>query len=388
MVETKSEQRVEIPRNREYRIEAGEHHRYRTRVVRGLAEVKGAEMVNDKWYVFTNTKTSLFSFTGCEIEVDGECELAYIGERAAYPKIYDIFSKIRPGENVLVLGDGRSTLALTLCNYFVRDHKTVLFTETDTSRGNVFPGTISTSRINTISFGNFKLNTPFCLYYGSREIENTELYELQLRVLAEKNKELLQDKTVSGSVLLGPFTDFGMLDKMVELFGVTRIVVSKNERLYSRIRQRGLEVEVDFVQNSGYVEENKVSRSIKRYFEGEELVEVNNNMALKNVYTPSKIVLGKSGAFTAVKIGEEFVAPDTALPLGATRKVGVVGVEEVELVENAVLAISEAKERDDVATSPVVGFLVCLDESSGKMLSVQPKLPKLSFLIQGTLRYF
>lgn len=420
--------KISIPRNRDFRIEVNESQKFKIRCLLGFAEFKGAELVNDRWYVFTDAKTSIFTFSGCELEYEGECDLFYIGERSSYPKLFDIYSTFKKDERILLIGEGKSTMAITLSNYSIRDKRTVFFGEIDPQKGNIFPGTLSCMKVENITLDQFQLNNPHCLFFGSKEIENMELYEMQMQEIAKKMNTLSDDSTV---ILSAPFIDYNLLDKMIQAFKITQVVVSKDERLYNRLKmqvksnsnkksgeptepeenspqegdilpeedakkiklseappkQLG-EVSISFVSTTGFTYENKVSRSIKRYFNGEIYGEQNDIFSKRAVYTASRIVLNnKNNTFTVVKIGEEFMAPDSALPLGASRKVGVMGVEEVELVENSVLAISEATEQEDVALSPIVGFLVCLDEKKGRVLSIQPKLPKMSFIIQGNIKH-
>lgn len=382
---------IEIARNKDFRIEVNELQKLKIKIIKGLAELKGAELVNNKWYLFTDTKTSIFTFTGCDLEIEGECELAYIGERSNFPKLFDIYNGIVQSKNVkniLILGQGQSTTAITMCNYFIRDQKKILFTELDTSKGNIFPGTLSVMAIRNISINHFSLNNPFCLFYGSKEAENMELYELQMMEISKKAKELIENETdIIGNVVIAPFIDFNSLNKMITQYNINFIIVSKDERLYHRIKPK-IQISINFIPNNGFISENKIIKSIKRYFYGEQLSEVNNNFVFKNIFTPSRIILNnKTHSFSIIKVGEDFIAPDSALPIGANRKVGIIGVEDVDLIENSILAISDATDRDEVALKPVVGFLVCLDEKKGRVLSIQPKLPKMNFLIQGNIKY-
>ena len=100
---------IEIARNKDFRIEVNELQKLKIKIVKGLAELKGAELVNNKWYLFTDIKTSIFTFTGCDLEIEGECELAYIGERSSFPKLFDVYNNIvqsKNMKNILILGQG------------------------------------------------------------------------------------------------------------------------------------------------------------------------------------------------------------------------------------------------------------------------------------------
>ena len=361
-----------IPRNKEFRIEVNESQKFKIKVVKGFAEHKGAELVPNKFYLFSDCKTSIFTFTGCEIVTEGDCDLSFVCEVSMYPKLYDFYSK---EESYLILGDSISTVAITLSNYFIRDIGKINFIELDPSKGNIFPGTLSISKIDEISFNSFKINDPFSLFYGSKDMDNLELYEKQMIKLCEK-----VDKSES-FVALAPFINQSLLDLTISHLKPSKVIVVHNERLFHKINKK--HDNFVYLSNTGYQEENKVNKSINRYFNGEELVEVNDVMTLKSIYSKKTAITNLS----VVKVGEDYVAPDTALPIGADRKVGIVEVEDVDLIENAVLAISDAQEREDVALSPVLGFVVCVDDKKGKVTSVQPKLPKATFLLQSNIFY-
>lgn len=383
-VHVHNENIVKVPRNKAFRFEVNETQKFKVKLVTGLAEHKGAELLSDKFYVFSDIKTSIHTFTGCELEVEGECELCYVSEKSTDAKLYDIYAKEAENietNNILVIGNGSSTTSLTLCNYFVRENKPVTFIELDPSKGNIFPGALTAIEVEKMQFNSFEMsNVINCLFYGSKEVDNIELYELQINAL-------MQNKERNGSrVVLAPFINYLLLDKTIELFNIKKLIVCGDERLHHKIKNSiKSEIHHYFLSTGdAYVHDEKINKSIRRYFNGEELVEVNNAFVLKESLSSSRITLGNP---TVVKVGEDYVAPDTALPLNAKRKLGIIGVEEVDLCENAVLAISEATEKEDLATSPVTGFMVCLDEKSGKMLSSQPKAPKISFLIQSNIKY-
>jgi hypothetical protein len=73
--------------------------------------------------------------------------------------------------------------------------------------------------------------------------------------------------------------------------------------------------------------------------------------------------------------------------LGASRKLDRTDITKSDLVQNSILAISEAASEDQIITSPVAEFIVCLDESKFRVLCTQTKLPKLKYMIQGNFQY-
>ncbi|OQS54426.1 CLP1 [Ecytonucleospora hepatopenaei] len=455
-----------IPRWRELRFEVNDTQKYKIKLIKGLCEHKGMELLPNKYYLFTDMRSSIFTYTGCEVEVEGESELSYISELSSYPKLFNIYNNINNinntnitnninnsnitninssnicnitnninNSNILLIGNGISTTAITLCNYFIRDNKKVLFTELHPGKGNIFPCTLSTIYVNKLSFNTFDItnsnininsninsnininntNTninlinPYCIFYGSKDIDNYELYDVQINALSKYVGDITTNSDIH-NVIIAPYIDNDILNKTIEIFNINRVIVCGDERLYNKLKNINIKnnsnlnntnnkinnntnnnLNNDILNNSyflsmadGYIHNDKINKSIRRYFHGEELVEINNVFQLKEVFSPARITLSNP---VVVKVGEDYIAPDTALPLGASRKLGVVGVEEVDLSENAVLALSECGEKEDLATFPVSAFLVCTDEKKGKMLSVQPKLPKNTFIIQSNIKY-
>lgn len=362
---------VELGRCQEYRIEILESQKVKIMVTAGLAEIKGQELLNDKWYSLSDTRTAIFTFTGAKLRIDGNCDLQYIASSSCFPHIFNYFDANKDClKTVLVLGRGRSTFCTTIANYFVRIHKEVDFIELDPSKGNIFPGTLSLLHIDCFvdCIEGFKLKNPVSLFYGSSTIENEELFDIQTDALA---REVENRGRECFRLVLCPELSIDELNSLSKKFKASEVVVIGDERLFHRMN---LIIPKIFIEDSGYIQENTISKSIYRYFNG-----------VNHEYTPCSFIVKHD--WEIVRIGEQYTAPESALPLGATRKVGKTDVCRTELVENAVLAISEAEEEDQVATSPVMGFIVCLDDKKFRVLCTQPKLPKMKYLVQGNIRY-
>lgn len=363
--------------NQEYRIEVGETQRLKVMVISGLAEIKGQELLNDRWYVLKDVRTFIFTFSGCKLKVEGMYDLQYISDKTNVPSIFNVFNFFVGNgfdysglRTFMVLGNGRSTFCFTLINYFVRKNKKVLFTEVDPSRGNIFPGALSTIHIDTLvdCVEGMRLKNPLSFYYGSVEMENTELYDLQTTEL----REAIKNKNVEDfHLILCPEGSSSFYNTLIKRFEVNKVVVVGDERLY-----HSLDVIVDklMIDRSGFVNDRDINKSVSRYFRG-----------ANDEYTPFSFNVKYK--WKIVRVGEVHVAPDSALPLGSTRKVGCVEVSEVELAENSILAISEAKNIQDVPKSAVLGYVVVIDASTFKILCTQPKLPKYTFLVQGDIKY-
>lgn len=362
---------VELGRCQEYRIEILESQKVKIMVVAGLAEIKGQELLNDKWYSFSDIKTTIFTFTGAKLKIDGNYDLQYIASSSCFPHIFNYFDANKDSpKTILVLGRGRSTFCTTIANYLVRMHKEVDFIELDPSKGNIFPGVLSLLHIDCFvdCMERFRLKNPVSLFHGSLTIENSELFDMQTDFLA---KEVESRGRECFRLVLCPELAADELNSLSKRFKASEAVIVGDERLFHRI---GLIIPKTFIENSGYVQENTVSKSISRYFNG-----------VNHEYTPCSFIVKHD--WEIVRIGEQYTAPESALPLGATRKVGKTDVCRTELVENAVLAISEAEDEDQVARSPVMGFIVCLDDKKFRILCTQPKMPKMKYLVQGSIKY-
>ncbi|KAL6121630.1 hypothetical protein NUSPORA_01428 [Nucleospora cyclopteri] len=389
-----STKNVELLPDEEFRIEVGESQKLRIKVVKGIAEIKGKELLKESTNVFTDVKTSIYTFTGCQLQIEGEADLTFVSKCSPFPAVFTIFDRLYKNLkeenkvcNVLLLGSGKSTVAVSLCNFFVRMHEKVIFTEIDPSKGNIFPGALSTMVIENLSEPFFDLNNPFSLFYGSKEVSNQELYEMQVQSLAEKCSTFSHP-----NIIVAPEMEHSFLETVIDIFNITHLVVVGDERMYylilnkmekeelknswgDKLRVKGKKIEAFYVENPGFLQENKVAKSIKRYFYG------------KSEFTPSRILVNKNN-ISVLKLGEDFAAPVSALPLGSSRRLGLMGVEEVDLQESSILGISTATDQESVITAPIAGFAVCVDEKKGKILCSQPKLPsKTVYLIQGNIKF-
>lgn len=360
-----------IPRNHELRIEVLETQKIKLMVTNGLAEIFGQELLNEKWYILSGIRCSIFTFTGAVVKVEGNWDLCYVGDSSCFPSIFNYFDTVKNSSDIVfVLGSGRSTFSMTMANYFVRIHRKLDFIEIDPGKGNIFPGALSYMQIDALVEYNdrFKLNNPFCLFFGSLTIDNVDLYEIQLERLRD---EIESRNTGNFKLVYCPNVNNEMLNRFVKEFKATHVVCIGNERLFHRLN---LQVPKTFIQNTAYVQESTVSKSIVRYFNGN-----------SSEYTPSSFLL--KGECSILRVGEQYAAPESALPLGAARKIGHTDVCKCDLVHNSVLAISEAETEDQVIRSPALGFLVCLDEKKQRVWCTQPKLPKCKYLVQGAVKH-
>lgn len=365
-----------LNKNEEYRIEVDEAQKYKIMVIEGLAEIKGQELLQSKWYIFKNTKTFIFTFNGCKLKVEGNCKLAYVSPNSNIPQIFSFFHyfisndfNFKNNKTFMVVGKGRTSFCTTIINYFVRLHKKVLFTELDLKKGNIFPGSLSSILVDTlIDYAqHIKLNNLISFYYGSYELSNKDLWDIQ----TERLVNAIEKKNIdTAHFILVHEADNKLYNEIIEKFKVDKVVVIGDERMYHVIETNTQKL---FIKNTGYIYENTISKSISRYFNGGD-----------NEYTPYSFNVKYK--WKTIRIGEDFLAPESALPLGSARKLGTLRPNETEPEDHAILGISEAKDMEDIINLPVVGYVVVLNQSNFKILCTQSKLPKYSFFIQSDLK--
>jgi len=242
----------------EYRFELDPGSSLAIKVLKGHAEVFGAEFADGKYYLFGHEcKAAVFTWQGCTIEVTGIPSTEYVAEETpmnAYANVHLALERMRvralssqrgsplpPGPDqeadsepprVLVLGpenSGKTTVCKILANYAVRAGQgwAPMYVNTDPSEGGwTVPGTISavsvTAPLGTASPANplgaaatsaptiLSSNAllPLVYWYGHPEIKrNPLLMDRLIRNLGENVMERLDDdseRRVSGIIVDTP----------------------------------------------------------------------------------------------------------------------------------------------------------------------------------------
>ena len=352
----------------EFRFEVSGEQELKVYVSEGDCEILGQELLNERWYTFRNMKLFLYTLKGCRMRVEGGADIRYVSENTNVGDVVALFLEMcRSPKRLLVLGKTRSTVALTLLNLFARTRKKVIFTELDPGTGNlVFPGVLGSclvDRVVEFSAG-FDMRNMIAYFYGSQKISDREHYLGLLDVMSKKEPEYLQ-------IILGP-NDLELVERISRVFGVEKIVAVGNERLLSTVT---LEVEKKNIgMSSGFVED-AASRKIHNYFYGR-----NSELTPFFISLRDTKILSKDN---------EMLAPETALPLGSTRKMRVNAVKEAEFQENFIMSIVDCSSAEDVLLSPSIGFLLSLEKEKLRVLSPQLKLPQgEKYLFRGDIKYF
>lgn len=351
----------------EFRFEVSAEQELKVFVVEGNCEILGQELLNERWHVFRNTKSFLYTLKGCKLRVDGSCELQYVSDDSNMQEIVALFLSLnKDPKKTLVLGRSRSTVAMILLNLFTRARRKVVFIELDPSAGNlVFPGVIGSVLVDSIvdfSKG-FEMFNMLAYFYGSTKISDKDYYNRILEEMAAKEHEHL-------TIILGP-NNPELIRKTHEMFKVEKVVVVGDERLLNVISVDAAKSKIRL--SSGVTEENPVKK-IHDYFYGK-----------NDKLTPFSLNLRDQRIFSKEN---EMLAPESALPLGSARKMKINTVKEVEFLNNYVMAIVDCQTEEGILTSPAIGFFLALEKETLRVLAPQSKLPKEKFLLRGDIKYF
>ncbi|KAI0345428.1 hypothetical protein BDW22DRAFT_1412293 [Trametopsis cervina] len=467
----------------EYRFELDPGASLAIKVVRGQAEIFGAELVEGKTYLFyEECKAAVFTWRGCTIEVTGTPGTEYVSDETpmhAYGNVHLALEAMRiralnktkdhpqtlpysaDGQDaepprVLILGpeySGKTTIAKTLVNYATRagQNWSPMLVNIDPSEGaSMLPGTISATAVSAPLQTSTPAHTlgraassapthmasnsllPLAYWYGHAEIKrNPLLLDRLIRNLGENVWDRLQDDTqgrVSGVIVdtppsfaanTGGNADHrqSLIKACVDAFRINVILVVGHEKLNVEMqRTYGKRITVVKLPKSGGVVElddeyeSRVQKyQMHSYFYGERfsppagmpaLVSasaatgylVGGEQIMDFTLAPSSFVM-PFGEISIWRIGEETMAPSSALPIGATRVVSEMQPIPVDPMQtasglyNAVLALlsppnPDESERydEEMLDLHVVGFVVVtgLDTRTRKMTVLAPTQVSLS----------
>lgn len=363
-------------------------------------------------YVLSGVKYAVFSYEGAVVTVRGECEVEYVSDEAPTMPIYlnthfalegarqQAADRQEQPPRVLVVGSSRHTLARILCNYAVRGDKTPVVVELDCSRGALlFPGTLTAQvvdRVAGIEEG-FPEAGRISYFYGHQApAGNPKMYVKLMKRLAFAVSSRLaamdDQQQKAGAIIVAPAEAGEYLGDIKELFQVSMILVIGNERLHSTIAKTapGLTV-LKVPLSGGFVPLDAGHRRMatqqlfKSYFYGP-----------RAEYTPFTLVLAWDKVHLR-RLGEEALAPSSALPLGATRKVSETRTSKVEpskgLLLYSILACSYAasEEGETLSDANCAGYVyvTAVDEAKKQMTVLSPcpgRLPG-PYLIVGGLKW-
>jgi polyribonucleotide 5'-hydroxyl-kinase len=361
----------------ELRFEMDSRQSVILRVVEGAAECFGSELAPQHDYDLQGpTKLAIFSHQGAQLSLKSTQSLPveYVSNDTAVVKYGELFETcLRNADSrVLIVGEGRNVLARTFVNYGLCLEMLPLLVNLDVRNGAVlFPGILgalpSTPHrpYELTDFRGTLLDAspinPLCYFYGHQDPkDNFKLYgKLVGRLLADC--EARCGRWPQPMVIVGP-GDGVEEDAIVDLHlhdRLTHIVVIGNERLLSALQRRNLPkcVVLKAPKAAGYVPRDatcrraEMHRQLEAYFYG----------AAKEL-TPYSLTVSFADLHI-YRVGEEAsVAPSSALPLGAARKVDETRLSKLGQLSSsevlyAILAVSCATDEAGVAHSPAAGFV-------------------------------
>ena len=396
----------------EFRFELDSQASITLKLMEGHAECFGAELAPNHEYEITGpTKQAIFSFDGnVTLKVKGgPLAVEYISSEAVVPKYTQIYQQVfgtNPLARNLIVGEGRNSLARTFINYGIRLGSLPLLVNLDVKNGSVlFPGVIGSlpstpDRIYEITdFRGCLLDgssvAPCAFFFGHLEIkDNMKLFKKQTQLLAslvrQRNERYPQSIVIVAPVDL----DGDDIIELVDLFNLTAITVVGNERLYNTLLKKQQTSPVQIIKapkSSGYVPRDSTYRRLEqqRQFQG-------YFYGSHGEYTPFASTINFSDVIIFRVSEGATVAPTSALPLGATRKVDETRHARLTEISSSqllfsILAVSSAKEEARVADSPAAGFIyvTAVDESKGTLTLLSPCPGELysKFLLLGSLKW-
>ncbi|KAF9227794.1 hypothetical protein BS17DRAFT_774335 [Gyrodon lividus] len=452
----------------EYRFELDPGTSLAIKLVRGHAEVFGAELAEGKSYLFgSECKAAVFTWQGCTLEVTGRPSTEYVSEETpmtVYANLHMAFEQMRvralrvlhgsPASDhdqntnaepprVLILGpenSGKTTICKIMSNYAVRvgQNWSPLLVNVNPSEGAwTVPGTISAaavrSPIATASPANplgsaatsaptaFASNAliPLTYWYGHVETKrNPHLLDRLIRNLGINVVERYDndpEARVSGLIVdtpssfasgpsSGSSTDsrHTLIKACIDAFRINVVLVVGHEKLNVEMqRLYGSHLTVVKIPKSGGVveldhsyRERARNYQLHVYMYGQKIdppldvssAVVGGEVATELILSPSSTIM-KFGDLNIYRIGEETMAPSSALPIGAARTLSEIQPTVIDPASssskllNKVLALlapfnADENERydEELLDLHVVGFLIItnLDLQNKKMTVLAP----------------
>ncbi|KAF6168443.1 hypothetical protein GIB67_004995 [Kingdonia uniflora] len=415
---------VKLDKESELRIEVGTETSLKLRLLNGTAEIFGTEIPTEIWISFPpGYKFAVFTWNGATIEMDGTTETDYTADETpmiSYVNVHAVLEGRRncakassakdpdssQGPRVIVVGQsdsGKSTLSKMILSWAAKRGWKPTFVDLDIGQGAItIPGCISASPIEMPidPVEGIPLDMALIFYFGHATPSlNTELYKVLVKELAQTIERQFAgnaESRAAGMVINtmgwieGP--GYELLLNAINTFNADVILVIGHDKTCSRLKdvlKTKPNVDVVKLQKSGGVvsRNHKVRQKarncrIREYFYG-----------LSNELSPYSNVANFSDFFV-YKIGGGPAAPRSALPIGAEptadpKRAVLVNINRDLL--HSVLAVSFAKEPDQIISSNVAGFIYItdIDMQRKKITYLAPSQGELpsKYLIAGTLTW-
>ncbi|GIX63039.1 polynucleotide 5'-hydroxyl-kinase [Babesia caballi] len=234
--------------------------------MRGTAEIYGRELVPDvECTIDEGEKLAVFTWVGCSLQVKGIVEQEYEGEDHAmkeYLNVVQVLNAERElasvkrthGPRVLITGapsSGKSSVAMLLCNYAVRNGWTPVFVEadprasTDKKPIQFYPGTIGATVVTDTAVERPK--NPIVYFYGHTGAQENEKLYVQVSQALGATVEAMMERSraaqphsrrsdevgdmgkyiaASGMVINAPYSaNRDIIVKLADIYNVSLILV-------------------------------------------------------------------------------------------------------------------------------------------------------------------
>lgn len=433
---------------KEWKIPAGCEHRFEVpfdcestspftfKLVEGQAEIFGSELAPGREYSVSGCKLAIFTFTGARISYQGgPCSVEYLSSEApvAQESLLNLnlaleghFKKTGKVPRVLLLGAGRNSVARTLTNYSARriedeGKMKPILVDLDVSNGTVcLPGTLAAvSPDRPLEIEEAWHSQPqaqiISLFYGSTVVaDNPKVYGRLCEKMGEIVKKRSDESTgltsvvyviapneVSNEATATNQSTKALLLSLQKNFSIDHILVIGNERLHVTVSkhfaEESSEVKVLKIPRSGGIvskdsafRRQSQSKAFKSYFYGPRLE-----------FHPFSLTI-PFGSLVIYRVADATaLAPSSALPLGATRKIDSSKLTKVTELNTSQLLYSilavmpasadDSDEFEGALESPIAGFLHVLEVDEGKqnltVLSPCPGALPSKFLLLASLKW-
>ena len=400
-----SELRFEIQHSGQYKKQT-----LKLKLVDGMAEIFGVELVKNKEYVFSSGQNgALFTYRGCRIESEGEgVDLnsdLYQSEDSIMNDVLTIHGTLQDlraeaedmeedGPRVAIVGPkdtGKSSVASILTAYAVRTGYEPIFVELDVAQGNAAStGSMSASQIDGSCLNaeiGLEMLCPITYFFGHQHPSvNKLVYSNIVDRLAEHINNRLESagaKKSSGLIVntsswVEGREAYGHLKSVLVKLGITTVIVTK-EKLRARLKSDiGNTVDVIYLASPpGVVTREKdhrkdiSNRQLKRYFYG-------SPSAYSGKLLPASLGL-KFDEIEVYAVDQTFEIGDHMKPMGREASIDqskLRRVTDASKLRNKVLALVQAKSSDDVirCKACVAGFvhvaLVEKDDEGSDILTI------------------
>ncbi|XP_008793274.2 protein CLP1 homolog [Phoenix dactylifera] len=413
-----------LAKESELRVEVGPDTPLRVRLLYGTAEIFGTELPPENWVsIPPRQKLAIFTWNGATIELDGVSEVEYVADETpmvSYVNVHAILDGRRvraktsqgsdkdssQGPRVIVVGptdSGKSSLCRMLLSWACKQGWKPTFVDLDIGQGSItIPGCIAATPIEMPidAVEGIPLEMPLVYFYGhTTPTVNAELYKVLVKELArtlERQFSGNAESRAAGMVIntMGWVEGLGyeLLLHAIETFSADVVLVLGQEKLCSMLKEvLKSKPNVDVVKlhkSGGVVLRNTKVRQKARSFRIREYF-----YGLANDMSPHSNIVNFSD-ISVYRIGGGPQAPRSALPIGAepvADPTRLVAVNISRDLLHLVLAVSYAKEPDQIISSNVAGFVYVtdIDIQRKKITYLAPcpgELPS-KFLIVGTLTW-